>query len=158
MLAHLAVGLILPMFFFPPLAVLGFYALRVSAIGCVLFAVLAPGHYPAAAVCLDGSQRDAGDFWLRQLACTANFRTGFFGRVLCSGLDQQIEHHLFPTLSHLQLPRARPLVRAFCARTGLPYNELSWARAIWESYRVFLKPKPVLADVESLRRASELVS
>jgi fatty acid desaturase len=151
LVGHVAAWLALPMFFFSPAAVLGFYALRVATIGCVLFAVLAPGHYPAAAVCLEADQRERGDFWLRQLATTVNFRTGLLGRLLCSGLDQQNEHHLFPGASHLRLSRMRGPVRAFCARNGLPYHELSWARAIWESYLVFWRPKPVLADVESLR-------
>ncbi|MEO8903916.1 MAG: fatty acid desaturase, partial [Polyangiaceae bacterium] len=77
MVLHLAVWIALPMLFFRPLDVILFYLLRLAMIGCAMFAVLAPGHYPAEAVCLSQSQRTAGDFYLRQAATTLNFRTGF---------------------------------------------------------------------------------
>jgi fatty acid desaturase len=39
------------------------------------------------------------------------------------GLDRQIEHHLFPQISHFRLKRATPVVKAFAAEHGLPYCE-----------------------------------
>ncbi len=39
------------------------------------------------------------------------------------GLDFQIEHHLFPTLSSFQLRKAAPFVRRFAAERNLPYHE-----------------------------------
>jgi fatty acid desaturase len=97
MVLHLGLFLALPMLFFRPLDVVLFYALRLALIGCGMFAVLAPGHYPAEAACLSSTQRTAGDFYLRQAATTVNFRTGFIGHFLCSGLEYQIEHHFFPS-------------------------------------------------------------
>ena len=151
MLLHLAVFLVLPMFFWPPGFVVAVYLLRFSLIGMALFAVLAPGHFPAEAVCLDQEQRERGDFYLRQSVATVNFRTGPIGRWLCSGLEFQIEHHMFPSISHVFYPQLVPLVQKLCERHGLPYRQLGWGEAIWKSYRVFLSPKPVRADVESLR-------
>lgn len=153
MVLHLLLCVAMPMLFFPAWKVLAVYSTLVTLVGVGMFAVLAPGHYPAAAVCLDESQRDAGDFYLRQAVATVNFRTGWFGSLLCSGLEFQLEHHLFPSLSHVHLRRASPLIKAFCARHGLPHRTLSWRRAVWECYLVFFRPKPVHSDVAALRGA-----
>jgi len=42
-------------------------------------------------------------------------------------------------------------VREFCSKHGLPYRTLGWGEALWKSYRVFFFPKPVIADVNTLR-------
>jgi fatty acid desaturase len=154
MLLHLVAWIAVPMIWLSPLTVLGIYALRVSLLGFGLFAILAPGHFPAEARCLDEHQRDASDFYLRQTATTVNFRTGIIGSLVCSGLQYQIEHHLFPSISHLHLRAISPHVQELCARHGLPYRSLSWSRAIWESWLVFFRPKQVVTDVETLRIAS----
>jgi fatty acid desaturase len=39
------------------------------------------------------------------------------------GLNSQIEHHLFPRVSHHRYRAMRPIVRAFCARHGIAYRE-----------------------------------
>ena len=39
------------------------------------------------------------------------------------GLNYQIEHHLFPSMPSPMLRRAQPLVRDFCLRHDLPYQE-----------------------------------
>lgn len=39
------------------------------------------------------------------------------------GLNNQIEHHLFPSMPSPTLRRAQPLVRAFCRDHHLPYLE-----------------------------------
>jgi hypothetical protein len=90
---------------------------------------------------------------------TLNFRTSWLGRFLCSGLEFQIEHHLFPSASHVHLRRMSPLVRAFCEEHGLPHRTLGWGEAVWKSYLVFLRPKPVLRKLptaESLRGSRDV--
>jgi fatty acid desaturase len=151
MLTHLCLWLALPMLFFRPIDVLLFYVLRLGLIGCGMFAVLAPGHYPAEAVCLSLSQRTAGDFYLRQAVTTLNFRTGFLGRFMCSGLEYQIEHHFFPQVSYVHLRAMQPMVRTWCEEQGIPYRELGWGEAIWKSWLAFVKPKLVVEEVEALR-------
>jgi fatty acid desaturase len=42
---------------------------------------------------------------------------------LLGGLNYQIEHHLIPSLPRPHLRLARPLVRAHCARLGVPCTE-----------------------------------
>lgn len=42
---------------------------------------------------------------------------------LSGGLNHQIEHHLFPGISHVHYPALRPLVKQTCAEFGVPYLE-----------------------------------
>jgi fatty acid desaturase len=151
MTLHIVVWIAAPAFWFGLRDVAALYALRAVLLGCGLFAILAPGHYPAAARCLDERALQQDDFVLRQTATTVDFQTGWLGRLLCSGLEFQIEHHLFPGISHVHLPAIAPAVRELCARRGLPYRTLGWGASLWESWRIFFRPKPVHASAESLR-------
>jgi fatty acid desaturase len=46
------------------------------------------------------------------------------------GLNSQIEHHLFPRVSHDRYRSMRPIVRSFCEKRGIPYQEASLYRAL----------------------------
>jgi fatty acid desaturase len=46
------------------------------------------------------------------------------------GLNSQIEHHLFPRVPHHRYRAMRPIVRAFCRKRGLAYEEASFGRAL----------------------------
>jgi linoleoyl-CoA desaturase len=147
---HLVAWLGLPMLFFAPLDVVGFHALRVSLAGYVVFAVSAPGHLPAYAACI-GPDDESTDFLLRQTATTANFSTGPVGRWLLSGLQYQIEHHLFPTVNHVYYPRLSLLVQEHCRRRGVPYHCSTWDQAMWRTFKVLAAPKHVEGRLEDLR-------
>ena len=138
------------MFFFPVSSVLLFYLLRIGLMGYPMFAVLAPGHFPAEAVCLEKVDMVEDNFAFRQAATSLNFRTGFIGRLLCSGLEYQIEHHMFPSLSHVYYPKVAVLMEEFCRENGYPYHTLGWGEAIWKSLRVFRAPKDVLPDLSAV--------
>jgi fatty acid desaturase len=74
---------------------------------------------------------DRPDFLRRQVLTSRNVRGGPVTDVLLGGLNYQIEHHLFPNMPTPHLRRARPIVRAHCARLGIPYHET----ALLSSYR-----------------------
>jgi fatty acid desaturase len=44
---------------------------------------------------------------------------------LSSGLNYQIEHHLFPSMPRPNLRHAQAPVQAFCAKHGIPYAPTS---------------------------------
>ena len=74
----------------------------------------------------------SGTYFLRQVISSVNFRTGTpyttLGDVndfLHGWLNYQIEHHLWPDLSMLSYQKAAPLVRAICAKHGVPYVQQS---------------------------------
>jgi fatty acid desaturase len=142
---------IVPAFFFPITHVIEFNLLRIAVLGYPIFCVLAPGHYPADArvVARGDWPKDAV---LLQTANTANFRAGGpLGRLLCSGLDYQVEHHLFPGYSHVYYRAMSPTVRRFCERGGYAYHSLGWAEALWKTCLAFYRPKVVASDLEEIR-------
>lgn len=46
------------------------------------------------------------------------------------GLNSQIEHHLFPRVSHDRYRKMRPIVREFCRQRGIDYQEASLYEAL----------------------------
>ncbi|HUA63771.1 MAG TPA: acyl-CoA desaturase [Verrucomicrobiae bacterium] len=147
---HYLVWVALPCLFFPVSHVLIIYAIRIVLGGYLLYAVVGPGHLPAPAARVDCAPSQS-DYMLQQTACTVNFHTGPIGRWLCSGLEYQIEHHLFPNISHIYYPKISPIVRDFCRRHGLPYRSYSWPKAIWLSWAVLRQAQPIHPGLESLR-------
>lgn len=63
-----------------------------------------------------------------QFETTRNVRLGPIMSWCFVGLDYQIEHHLFPAVSHFKLKKAAPYVRRFAAAHNLPYHE----QPLWE--------------------------
>jgi linoleoyl-CoA desaturase len=75
-----------------------------------------------------------------QVRTTANFATG--NRLITAftgGLNYQIEHHLFPRISHVHYPVISPVVRKLCACHHLPYHEWPNLKQAMASHIRFLK-------------------
>jgi len=140
--AHLVAWVAVPALWFPLPDVVGFYLLRIGLLGYAMFAVFAPGHYPAEAARVE-LPAARSDLALLQTSTTLNFRGGWLARLFCSGLDYQIEHHLFPGIPHTQYRKMSPLVRRFCEEQGLPYRSLPWGEALLKSWMVLRNPQPV---------------
>lgn len=68
-----------------------------------------------------------------QIATSCNFATT--NKVitwLFGGLNFQIEHHLFPNVSHVHYPKISKVVRTYCKQKGIMYKDLgTWISAIW---------------------------
>jgi fatty acid desaturase len=98
-----------------------------TVFGFYLGLVFAPNH-KGMPVYRSSAQPD----WLhRQVLTARNIRPGRFVDFLFGGLNYQIEHHLFPTMPRANLRRARPIVRGYCEKRGIPYCEVS----VLASYR-----------------------
>jgi linoleoyl-CoA desaturase len=77
---------------------------------------------------------------IHQVNTTANFAT--HSRVvswLVGGLNFQIEHHLFPKISHVHYPAVSKIVRQACADHGIQYIEYPRVRLAIASHVTFLK-------------------
>lgn len=64
------------------------------------------------------------DWAVHQLKTTANFATK--NKVLSwfiGGLNYQIEHHLFPNISHIHYPAISQIIKETCKEYGIPYIE-----------------------------------
>jgi len=61
---------------------------------------------------------------VHQLKTTANFSThSRIASFLCGGLNQQIEHHLFPKICHIHYRKIGPIVKQTAEEFQLPYYE-----------------------------------
>jgi fatty acid desaturase len=147
MLLHYTLWIGVPLLFWPFLSVAVFYLLRTVVLGYAMYAILAPGHFPAEAQRTTEEARRATDFFAVQTAGTVSFRTGWLGRFLCSGLEYQVEHHLFPNVSHVHYPEISVRVQQFCAEHGLSYRSYSWGTALWKSWMVLRLPQQVVGPV-----------
>jgi linoleoyl-CoA desaturase len=90
-----------------------------------------------------------------QIKTTANFAmdnqviSWFVG-----GLNYQIEHHLFPRISHVHYPAISKIVQQKCAEFNLPYNQYpTMSAALASHFRVMRqlgkRPAAVLAHVQA---------
>ena len=61
---------------------------------------------------------------LHQISSTANFATSSKTlHWLLGGLNFQIEHHLFPRISHIHYPAISKMVKEACRESNIVYNE-----------------------------------
>lgn len=77
---------------------------------------------------------------VHQIKTTANFATQ--NKVICwlvGGLNFQIEHHLFPKISHVHYPKISKIIREACNEYGIEYIEYSKMRYAVASHVAFLK-------------------
>jgi len=64
-----------------------------------------------------------------------NVHSGRLTDAALGGLNYQIEHHLFPGMPTPNLRKAQPIVQAYCAELGVPYEQTS----LTASYRQALE-------------------
>jgi linoleoyl-CoA desaturase len=81
------------------------------------------------------------DEWaIHQLKTTANFapRNKLISW-LVGGLNYQIEHHLFPKVSHVHYPEIRKIIKQACNEFNVPYTEYKKMSHAVISHVLFLK-------------------
>jgi linoleoyl-CoA desaturase len=75
---------------------------------------------------------------IHQVKTTANFAAK--SKLVtwhCGGLNFQIEHHLFPRISHIHYPEISKIVRDTCEKFGLRYNYFpTMAQAVHSHFKV----------------------
>jgi linoleoyl-CoA desaturase len=81
------------------------------------------------------------DEWaIHQLKTTANFATkNKLVSWLVGGLNFQIEHHLFPKISHVHYPAISKIIKQACQEYGIDYIEYPRVRYAVASHVAFLK-------------------
>ncbi len=152
LIGHYVLWIGIPLLYFPAVDIILFYILRKVLMSYALFVAFAPAHFPDDAAFLHtATMKQKEDFIFRQSATTLNFRTRLFGRFVCSGVDYQIEHHLFPRIPHFYYPKLSPVIQKFCQQHGYPYRTLKWREAIWKSAFVFYRPKKIFDSLSILR-------
>ncbi|WP_436528722.1 fatty acid desaturase family protein [Actinoplanes sp. HUAS TT8] len=112
-----------------PLQALVFFLVHQAVFGVYLGMTFAPNH--------KGMPHPAGDedYLRKQVLTSRNVSGGRLTDVALGGLNYQIEHHLFPAMPTPNLPRAQPIVREYCERAGVSYEETD----LFTSYRQALR-------------------
>ncbi|WP_082406249.1 fatty acid desaturase family protein [Microbacterium sp. No. 7] len=123
--------LLVPLFWFlPPGLAIAFVGVMYAVFGVYMGASFAPNHKGMPVIDPDARL----DFFSKQVRTSRNIRGGWWATWLMGGLNHQIEHHLFPSMSRLHLAKTREIVREFCASNDVPYTETS----LWRSYAIVI--------------------
>lgn len=125
-----------------------------SVFGLMLTLVVQMAHLNDAVDFLSPADRGAmvDDWATHQLRTTANFATDNpVANWFTGGLNFQVEHHLFPQISHTHYPAISRIVRQTAAEFGLPYHYLGGFRQTVARHLRYLKAlgqspgRPVMA-------------
>ena len=76
--------------------------------------------------------------FVQEIAVTRNLGASRLQDFFFGGLNNHIEHHVFPSMPTARLPVARRITRDFCRRHGIAYREMSWfaaAREVTQHFR-----------------------
>lgn len=106
------------------------------------YAVIFCGHFPDGAEKFTIEQLDeetAGEWYLRQMLGSANFRAGPVMAFMSGNLCYQIEHHLFPDLPSNRYPEIAERVRELCDKYDLPYTTGSLGKQYLLAFRTIHK-------------------
>ncbi|AQA01421.1 stearoyl-CoA 9-desaturase [Mycobacterium sp. MS1601] len=115
-------------------------------------AVIFCGHFP------DGAEKftktdmvgeSKGQWYLRQMLGSANFKNGPVLRFMSGNLCHQIEHHLFPDLPSNRYYEVSIRVKEICDKYDLPYTTGSFLVQYAKSWRTIAKlslPNKYLRD------------
>jgi fatty acid desaturase len=133
---QVVLGLHFLLWFGLPVYVLGWadatinYALMTWFIGPYLGAVFLVNHIGTHVV--NPGERMPG--FIQKLITTRNLGDSRSEDLFFGGMNNHIEHHLFPSIPSVRLRKARLIIKAFCMQHGLGYREMSWRNAAGEVF------------------------
>lgn len=124
--------LLTPLFLFLPVGMaFAFLGVQLAVFGVYMGASFAPNHKGMPIISPDARL----DFFSKQVRTSRNVTGGWWATWLFGGLNYQVEHHLFPSMSRLNLSRAREVVRDYCAANDVPYTETT----VLQSYGIVVR-------------------
>ena len=116
----------IPLMFHPFLAVLFYYGIAVLVLGLVLSMIFLLPHCVGQAdfpLPITGSQSIEKPWAQHQAGVTLDFaQSNWAATWLLGGLNYHLEHHLFPTICHVNYPAMSKIVRETCREFGVPYR------------------------------------
>ena len=108
-----------------------FLAVELAVFGLYMGLAFAPNHIGMPLV----PREVKIDFLRRQVLMSRNVSGGRWVDTFMGGLNFQIEHHLFPSMSRPNLRKVAPIVREHCRKLGVNYHETSLATSYREVTR-----------------------
>jgi linoleoyl-CoA desaturase len=122
---YIFIFIVLPLQFVHWYAFIIGFGIWVYTTGLVISVVFQLAHAVEGPKFMDGNAETLENDWaVHQVLTTANF--GSRSKLLSfftGGLNQQVEHHLFPRISHIHYPKLSPIVKETCISHGLVYLE-----------------------------------
>ncbi|MEV6555357.1 fatty acid desaturase [Nocardia sp. NPDC051756] len=106
------------------------------------YAVIFCGHFPDGAEKFTIEQLEgetSGEWYLRQMLGSANFKAGPAMAFMSGNLCYQIEHHLFPDLPSNRYSEVAVRVRELCDKYDLPYTTGSLGKQYLLAFRTIHK-------------------
>ena len=89
----------------------------------ITFVTIAPNHTGDDVHRFDSGPRSRAEFYLQQCAGSVNYPGGTDLQDYLQGyLNYQIEHHLFPDISHIHYPKISKIVKKTAKEYGIQYN------------------------------------
>lgn len=108
----------------------GLWVIMMCSFGFFMGLAFAPNHKSMPLV-PEGSRLG---FFERQVFTSRNIHSNWFTDNFMGGLNFQVEHHLFPSMSRPNLKAAHALVVEFCAEKGVAFTETS----LPESFKIIV--------------------
>ena len=119
--------------------IIGFAVMHVT-LGLSLALVFQLAHVVEHAnfeVVTDDPKKIENEWAIHQVLTTANFAPkNHFVNWYVGGLNFQIEHHLFPRISHVHYPAISPIVKKVCLEHNIMYNQFP---TMWEAIQSHFK-------------------
>ena len=107
-----------------------------SVLGICFAMVTQVNHLTDESTVNNGEMKDS-DWGKHQIVTSHDFAVdSLFWFYFSGGLNQQIEHHLLPSVCACHLRKLHPLVQELCTKYGVPMNE---SNSFWEALRKHLK-------------------
>src|SRR5713101_3202728 len=150
-----SLALVVPSLFHPVWLVLLFYAVTSFVQGVTLSVVFQLAHcvedaaFPLPRL---GEGRMENTWAVHQVETTVDFGRG--NRALSwfiGGLNFQIEHHLFPRISHIHYPALAPLIEETCREFGVRYSAHKTLRASIASHYRWLRQMGSASKVSAVQ-------
>jgi len=131
--AHFVLWLVPPVLLLGPADALLNYTVMTLLVGPYLGTIFLVNHIGTRVVEPDEHLHH----FFREIEVTRNLGDSRLQDFLFGGLNNHVEHHLFPSIPTAHLRKARRITREFCLRHRVAYREMSWFRAAGEVARHF---------------------
>ena len=140
---YIGLFLLLPFYFAGVINTLIGYMVAVFVCGLVIAVVFQLAHVVEEAPFIDTKGEDTKietEWAVHQLNTTFNFATKSKAvSWLLGGLNFQVEHHLFPKVSHVHYPELNKILKSTCREFNIGYNEFPTVLSALKSHLIHLR-------------------
>lgn len=141
---HVSVFLVIPMIFAGVLQTIVGYLIVTFVLGLVISVVFQLAHVVEGTDFVtpesEKSLHVETEWAIHQINTTVNFATkNPAANWFLGGLNFQVEHHLFPGVSHVHYPKLNKILRETCVEFNVKYKEFSSVTGAFVSHLRYLK-------------------